>query len=82
MDGLKFRYFSKIFLNLILHGWNRVIHRAQPTDGDTRLVNDKLAEVPLDGIYQEPRLLLLEEGEERVSIASVDINFGEEVELK
>ena len=79
--GLKFG-FSQIFLDLILDGRDGIIHRAQSADRDTRLVNDELAEVPFDGIYQEPSLLLLQEGEERVSIASIDINFGEQVKLK
>ena len=73
---------SQILLDLGLHGGDGVVPRPQPGHGPPLLVDDELGEVPLDGVDQEARLLLLQEGPQGRGAAAVHIYLGKHVELK
>ena len=73
---------SQILLDLGLHGGDGVVPRPQPGHGPPLLVDDELGEVPLDGVDQEARLLLLQEGPQGRGAAAIYIYLGKHVELK
>ena len=73
---------SQILLDLGLHGGDGVVPRPQPGHGPPLLVDDELGEVPLDGVDEEARLLLLQEGPQGRGAAAVHIYLGKHVELK
>lgn len=68
------------FLDGLLNFGDWIVGGRGPVDRHALLVHHKLREVPFYGVDQEPRLLSLEEGPERVCVVSVDIDFGKHVE--
>ena len=68
------------FFDGLLHFGNRIVGGRGAVDRLALFVDDKLGEVPLDGVHHEAGLLVLEVLPERVRIPTVHIDLGEHVE--
>lgn len=68
------------FLNLLLDLGDRIVCGRGPVHRLPLFVHHELGEVPLDRVDEEPALLLLQEGPQRMGGAAVDVDLGEHVE--
>jgi len=69
----------EIFLAFILNLGDRVVCGSKSCHRLTILIHNKLGEVPLDGVHQEPTLLIFKVNPERVGISSINIDLTEHV---
>jgi len=69
------------FFDLFFDFWYRVVSGAKPSNRNSIFINDKFCEIPLDGVDQHASLLRLQVLEKRMSIAAIDVDLIEHVEL-
>lgn len=78
--SLQFGFGVEIFLQVLQHllgrgGWRKALN------GLSILVDDKLGEVPFDGVDERSSLLLLQVLVQRMSFLAVHINLVEQIEI-
>ena len=76
----KFRT-SEVFLAFFFYFGNRVISWTKPGHGLPFFVNNKLGEVPFDGVHQEALLFGFQKCPQGMSVIAVDVDLAEHVEL-